>query len=144
MLESETPKLSFRALSRSHSPIASALLGKNNCLRLPVSDNDTGMLTLHEPRDLRNTGLSFADLGRLESNIREVTNSHAKTRYSAPYYATLCRNLPRDGELLEGITLLGKQLAGANAFAANPDGCRHSVRISHGREKCGLGYFPGL
>ena len=28
--------------------------------------------------------------------------------------------------------LLGKQLAGANAFAASPDGCRHAVRISQG------------
>jgi hypothetical protein len=28
--------------------------------------------------------------------------------------------------------LLGQQLAGANAFAANPDTCRHAVRISHG------------
>ena len=28
--------------------------------------------------------------------------------------------------------LLGNQLAGAKAFAANPDECRHSVRISHG------------
>src|SRR6516164_7174036 len=27
--------------------------------------------------------------------------------------------------------LLGKQLAGAKAFAANPDECRHSVRIFH-------------
>ena len=28
--------------------------------------------------------------------------------------------------------LLGKQLAGAKAFAASPDECRHPVRISHG------------
>jgi hypothetical protein len=27
--------------------------------------------------------------------------------------------------------LLGKQLAGAKAFAANPGECRHSVRIFH-------------
>src|SRR5262249_44142487 len=31
---------------------------------------------------------------------------------------------------------LGKQLAKANAFAANPDKCRHAMRTSHGREKC--------
>jgi len=34
--------------------------------------------------------------------------------------------------------LPGKQLAGAKAFAANPDERRHCVRIFHGCEKCGL------
>jgi len=37
-------------------------------------------------------------------------------------------------QICEKVTrrkLLGKQLAGANAFAANPDGCRHAVCISH-------------
>jgi hypothetical protein len=34
-------------------------------------------------------------------------------------------------EMFTRRKLLGKQLAGAKAFAANPDECRHSVRIFH-------------
>ena len=34
--------------------------------------------------------------------------------------------------------LLSNPEAGAKAFADDPDECRHSVRIFHGCEKCGL------
>ena len=45
--------------------------------------------------------------------------------------------------LLSNRKLLGKQLAGAKAFAASPDECRYAMRISHGgREKCGLEIGP--
>ena len=68
-----------------------------------------------------------------------MSNAKAKRGYSRdsrPDCKQVVVGLVLDGDgFPKAVTRdkpLGMRLAGAKAFAVNPDECRHSVRISHG------------
>src|SRR5258708_40371705 len=75
MAERELPKLSFLALSRSHSPSASLFVSKKSCRRLPVSESASGTLT-HQAaspralRDLISLGFKLEERGIADSSTQ--------------------------------------------------------------------------
>src|SRR5258708_24826389 len=82
MAERELPKLSFLALSRSHSPSASVFVWKKSCRRLPVSESASGTLT-HQAaspralRDLISLGFKLEERGTDSSTQSQIVTLKA-------------------------------------------------------------------